>query len=202
MRTGARDKSGAIERIRRRLAADKKKTVTAICLVGIMAFMWGKLLLKKGPADAAADTNAGQTAGSQEANEQPKVSYVELPHISGRHDAITRDFFSPAGWRGFGIDTEVGNLTDRNDREVVSDSSSEEIVARIAGGLELQAIQDGGQPQALACINGQPVEVGAIVKVDSGDDMHEFEVVEIEENRVSLRYGEVKFNLKLEGALK
>ena len=194
MRAGVRDKTGVIERIRYRLAADKKKAVTAACLVGVMAFMWGRLLLNQGPEDAVA-AGAGGTVEVQQSDQELEVSYVALPEISGRNDVIRRDFFSPAGWRGFGIGTEVGNLTDRNDREVVSDSGSEAIVTRIAGSLELQAVWLGNPAQA--SISGKPVGVGSIIEVVSGDDVYECEVVEIEENRVSLRYGEAMVVLEL-----
>lgn len=199
MRAGIRDKRGVIERMRYRLATDKKKAVTAACLVGVMAFMWGKLLLKQGPEDAVA-AGAGGTVEVQQSDQELEVSYLALPEISGRNDVISRDFFSPAGWRGFGIGTEVGNLTDRNDREVVSDSGSEAIVARIAGSLELQAVWLGNPAQA--SISDKPVRVGSVIEVVSGDDAYECEVVEIEENRVSLRYGEAMVVLELEGALK
>lgn len=200
MRSGTRDKSSAIERIRCRLAADKKKAVTAACLVAVMVLMWGKLLLKKGPDSAMAGANAGGTVEAQATEPEVKVSYISLPQITGRNDVITRDFFSPAGWRGFGIGTEVDDSTGSDDREVVSDSSSEKILARIEGRLELQGVLNSEPPQA--SINNKLVMIGDIIKVDSGDETYECEVTEIEENRVSLQYREVKVVLKLKGALK
>lgn len=202
MRTGVREKRTAIERMRYRLAADKKKAVTAICLVGVMALMWGRLLLKKGPENALAGAGAGGTVNVQQEDQELTVSYVELPETLGRNDVITRDFFSPAGWRGFGIGAEVEDMTDRNAREVVSHSGSEAIVAAIRSGLELQATRVVEREQPQAYINYKLVEPGDILKIGSGDGTYECEVAEIEENRVSVRCGEVEVVLKLEGALK
>lgn len=200
MRPRTKDKSSTVERIRTRLAADKKKVVTATALVAIMAFMWGKLLLKKGPEEAVASSGVTETTEAVGSDDVSHVSYVDLPYVTGRNDVISRDFFSSAGWRGFGKGAEVGDSTGSNDREVVAGRSIDEIIAGITGSLELQATWVDEQPRAF--INDKLVVPGYTLKVDSGGGTYECEVVEIEENRVTLKYGEATVVLKLEGVLK
>jgi hypothetical protein len=176
-----------------RLAAGKKKTVIAVCLITVMAFMWVRVLGKKGPqsADAAVmtqDVTDGQT------KPELKISFMELPKVEGRNDVLTRDFFAVGSWRDFmrGGEGKSGGIEEVS---VVSRKGGEETARRVAEKLKLEAIVLGKNP--LAIINDMRLSVGDKLFIRDGINTYECEVTEIEENMVSIRCGETEVTLRL-----
>ena len=165
-----------------RFAAEKKKTVTALCLIALMVFMWARVLSRKTPKAAAAapgrENVATDILGS---NVELKISFIELPNVKGRNDVLTRDFFATGG----------GSVGEVN---VVSDGN-EEVVRRIAGKLELGVIDGGENPQAF--INDKLLSVGDKLLVGDGIGTYECEIVGIEKTEVFIRCGEAEIQLKL-----
>jgi hypothetical protein len=176
-----------------RLAAEKKKTVTALCLIALMIFMWARVLGKKTPVTAAASQrqeNADQDVlGS---NVELKISFIKLPKIPGRNDVLTRDFFAANGWKNFAKDEENPGNKEVN---VFSKDGNEEVVRRVAGKLKLETIVLDGNPQAF--INGKLLSVGDKLLVKDGGNKYECEVVGIEENMVVIKCLEAEITLKL-----
>jgi hypothetical protein len=176
-----------------RLAAEKKKTVTAVCLIALMIFMWARVLGKKVPVTAAASQrkeNVGQDVlGS---NEELEMSFIELPKIPGRNDVLKRDFFAANGWRNFPKDQENPGNKEVN---VFSKGGNEEVVRRVAKLLRLEAIGLDGNPQAF--INGKLLSVGDKLIVQDGGNKYECEVVGIEENVVVIKCLEAEITLKV-----
>jgi hypothetical protein len=176
-----------------RLAAEKKKTVTAVCLIALMIFMWARVLGKKSPVTADAShrqENVNQDGSGS--NVELKVSFVELPKIQGRNDVLTRDFFAANGWRNFNRNQE--NPANK-EVSVFSKDGNEEIVRRVAQRLKLEAIGLDGNPQAF--INGKLLSVGDKFLVRNGGNKYECEVVVIEENVVVIKCGESEIKLKV-----
>lgn len=175
-----------------RLAAEKKKTVTALCLIALMVFMWARVLGKKTPVIAAASQRKENVV--QDVNVELKISFIELPKIPGRNDVLTRDFFAADGWRNF-----IRNEKNPGNKEVnvVSKDGNEEVLRRIAEKLKLEAIAIGsyGNPQAF--INGKLLSVGDKLLVRNGGNKYECEVVGIEENVVVIKCLEAEITLKL-----
>jgi len=171
-----------------KLAAEKKKSVIALSLIAIMAFMWIKALSGKAPqaGEAALLANAVAAVSEQKAEPELKVFFVELPNVKGRNDMLTRDFFV-AGSQGFGIE-EVN----------VASGGSEEKVRRIAGQLKLEAIDSGKNPQAF--INDVLLKAGDKLSVKDGRSVYECEVVRIEKEAVLIRCGDSEITLKIEQA--
>jgi hypothetical protein len=176
-----------------RLAAEKKKTVTALCLIALMIFMWAKVFLKKTPVPAAASQRQENVdkdvLGS---NVELKISFIELPKIPGRNDVLTRDFFAADGWRNF-----IRNEKNPGNKEVnvFPKDGNEEVVRRVAEKLNLEAIGLDGNPQAF--INGKLLSVGDKLLVRDGGNKYECEVVGIEENVVVIKCLEAEITLKL-----
>ena len=171
--------------------AQKKKTITALCLVGLMVLMWVRVLGKRTPQDAKASLMA-QVAdlNSEGANSQVKISFVELPKVKSRNDVLTRDFFAANGWRGFLREGLIGV------KEVnVSENDNEKLVRQIAEKLKLEAIGLGENPQAF--INNKPLSVGDKLLVRDGIGTYECEVVEIEEDIVFVKFGKAEIQLRL-----
>ena len=174
-----------------RLAAEKKKTVTALCLIALMVFMWARVLGKKTPVTAAASQrqeNVGQDVLGE--NVELKISFIELPKIPGRNDVLTRDFFAADGWRNFLIN-------EKNPGNEVSGpkGGNEEVVRRVAEKLKLEAIGLDGNPQAF--INGKLLSVGDKLLVRNGGNKYECEVVGIEENMVVIKCLELEAEITL-----
>ncbi|MHC4144609.1 MAG: hypothetical protein ACYSUD_07510 [Planctomycetota bacterium] len=83
------------------MAEDKKRSVTALCLVTVMVFMWIKVFTKKAPEGAGAALMTGQVEHGNQVNERYRVLFIELPKVAGRNDVIVRDFFASDGWQHF-----------------------------------------------------------------------------------------------------
>jgi hypothetical protein len=178
-----------------RFAAEKKKSIIAVCLITIMVFMWVKVLGRKGPQSADAAVTALKTADEKE-SPKLKVSYMELPKVEGRNDVLTRDFFAVGSWRDFIRGEGVGKLIDdRRERMDDKRNGSEEIVRRIAGSLKLDAIVLGENPQTF--INDKLLSVGDKLFIRDGANTYECEVTKIEENAVSIKCGEAEVTLRL-----
>jgi len=192
MKQNLKNNSNGPNRIIIRLAAEKKKTVFAICLIVVMVLMWVRVLGRKAPQAAEAATTTQQmnpvVTGS---NSQLKISFVELPEVAGRNDIITRDFFDSDGWRHFGNEGKSAGIGEVS----VSEGGSEGIARRVAEKLRLEAIGLSENPQAF--INNKPMSVGDKLLVGDGVDTYECEVVSIEENAVLIKCQEAQITLKL-----
>jgi hypothetical protein len=176
-----------------RLAAEKKKTVIAVCLITVMVFMWVRVLGRKGPQSANAAVMAQEVTDGQTKPEL-KISFMELPKVEGRNDVLTRDFFAVGNWRDFmrGGEGKSGGIEEVS---VVSRKGGEETARRVAEKLKLEAIVLGKNP--LAIINDKRLSVGDKLFVRDGTNTYECEVSEIEEDMVFIRCGETEVTLRL-----
>lgn len=196
MKENENNDESAISRVLGHLAAEKKKTGIAVCLIAVMAVMWGKVLMKKGPQTAAAGSAMQQTDVEKQLDEAMKITYVELPEVAGRDDLISRDFFSSHGWEDFKSDDQeevAGGI--ENEGGIYPIDDIKEVAAVVAEHVRLQAIVMGQKPQAF--INGRLISQGGKLVVKDGDEMYECEVLEIRENSVSVRCREINVELKL-----
>ena len=191
MRQNLKNSGNAANRLFSQLAAEKKKSVVALCLIALMGFMWVRVLVRKTPESAEAAV--GQEEVKPNTSEL-KISFIELPEIAGRNDALTRDFFAADDWQDF-IDGKGENSGGIEEVSVVSRNGDEEIARRVAEKLKLEAIALGKNPQAF--INDKLLAVGDKLLVVDGVDTYECEVVGIEEKTVFIRCGEAEITLKL-----
>ena len=189
-----RNSGNGVNRLFGQLAAEKKKSIVALCLIAVMAFMWVRVLGRKTPETAEAALRQEEAGLKGESNSELKISFIELPKVKGRNDVLTRDFFAAGEWRGFLRDGEWGSSGGIEEVSVVSTGGSEETVRRVAEKLKLQAILLGDDPQVF--INDKLLSVGDKLLVRDGVDTYECEVVGIEENTVFIRCGEVEITLK------
>ena len=182
------------KKILERLAAEKKKSVTALCLIAVMAFMWIRVLTKKTPQGAEAGPVTEQSSAENPPNEKYRVSFVELPKVVGRNDAIVRDFFASDGWRHF-VDRQGQKPDGIEEVSVVSTNGNEEVIKKVTEKLELGATIVSADP--LAWINGETRRIGDKMLVMDGTEPYECEVVKIEDNTVVIKCREAKITLKL-----
>ena len=176
-------------RIFEQLAAEKKKTITAICLIAVMAFMWVRVLGgKTGDEAQAALTNT--TAANEQSNSEPlKITYIDLPVVKGRNDVLNRDFFA----------VDDAQLGGGRRADVVTKNGSEVVFKQIAGKIKLEAIVLGQSPRAY--VNNKLLTVGDSLVVTEAGNKYEFEVVKIEANKVLIRCGQAEIILKLVQAI-
>jgi len=184
MKQVSRESGNGINRLFSQLAAEKKKSIVAVCLIALMAFMWIRVLGGKTPQSVKAAPKAQEVIKGQ-SNSELKMSFIELPKVEGRNEVLTRDFFVVDGGR-------LGGFQEVN---VVSKDGREEVVRRVAEKLKLEAIGLGKNPQAF--INDKLLSVGDKLLVKEGGSTYECEVVGIEEKTVVIRCGEAEITLKL-----
>jgi len=190
MRQNARHSGNRTRGLVSQLAAEKKKVVMALCLIGVMAFMWIRVLTKKAPEAAGAVEQPNTT---DRPNPEPKISFVELPRVAGRNDTIVRDVFASDDWRYFvnGRRKRVG-IEDVN---IVSRGGNEELIREVAEKVRLEAILLTENP--CARLNDDVLFVGDKLLIGDGVDRFECDVVSIEENTVVIKCGETEITLKL-----
>ena len=194
MRQDIANNSTGAKKVLERLAEEKKKSVTALCLIAVMAFMWIRVLTKKTPQGAEAAPGAEQSNTENQPNDKYRVSFVELPKVAGRNDVIARDFFASNDWRHF-VDGQGQKPDGIEEVSVVSTNGNEEVIKRVAKKLKLEATIVGTNP--IACVNGQVRHIGDKMLVKDGTDTYECEVVNIEDNIVVIKCGEAEITLKL-----
>jgi hypothetical protein len=176
------------------LAAEKKKTVTALCLIAVMAFMWIRVLIRKSPEAAEAVFETKQESMEGRPNPELKISFIKLPEVAGRNDLIARDFFASDGWQQF-VSGKERNLTDIEEVNIVSKNGSEEVIKKVVEKLKLEAVVLSRNPRAF--INDKVLSVGDKLLVGDKVKRYECEVVEIKENTVVIKCLEAKITLKL-----
>jgi len=194
MRQKVINRGGRVKVLFGQLAAEKKKAVTASCLIAVMAFMWVRVLSKEAPeaAEGALVTEQLNMEGALE--QESKISFVELPKVAGRNDVITRDFFASNGWRQF--DGGKGrNLAVIEEVNIISKDGNEEVIKKVAKKLKLEAIVLSTNPRAY--INNKVMSVGGKVLIVEGVDTYECEIVAIEENTVVMKCREAEITLRI-----
>jgi type II secretory pathway pseudopilin PulG len=171
----------------------KGKIVTAVGLIVIMAFMWGRVIINRKASKneaKAATIRATQEAQATQQQKQPdvKITFVQLPVVPGRNDVLTHDIFTAKKWKGFpaGTDTGTSEVTLLNDNEYIN---------KIAKTITLDAIIAGQNPEAF--IQSQLVSVGSKLHVNYNDQIYEFTVAEIHETKVVLRLNDFAVDIKM-----
>jgi len=194
MRKNARHSDHGAKRLLGQLAAEKKKAMMAFCLIGVMLFMWVRVLTQKTPEAAEAGPITGQGQVEDRANPESRIVFVGLPKVAGRNDVIARDFFTSDGWRHF-VGGEGRSLAGIEEVNIVSKGGSEEVIRKVAEKLKLQAIGLGENPRAF--ISDKMLSVGDKMLIGDGVNQYECEVVKIEANTVVIKCGEAEITLKL-----
>jgi len=200
MRQKAKNSSnGGANTILSPLVADKRRVVLAACLISIMAFMWIRVLCKDKPQAAAANSMTQQASplSQGQPNSPLKISFVELPKVAGRHDVITRDFFTPGLWWKSIKGEQGGNLSDTNKVKFVSSRGDQGVIDVLAAKLKLEAIVTVKGKNLQAFINGKWLSVGDKLPIREGGRTFECEVVQIEENQVAIRCEQTEVTLTL-----
>jgi hypothetical protein len=182
---------GGVDSLFGRLAAGKKKSITAICLIMVMVFMWSRVLINKKVQSADASIVTGETAGTG-SKEGSKISFVEPPSVKGRNDVLTRDSFAVDNWTDF-VRTQGGGYGSDGKGNITSNGN--EAIGGIAEKMKLEVIEVDKIPRAF--INGRLLSEGDKFFVEYGDGNCECKVIKIERNTVTVKCGESEVRLNL-----
>jgi hypothetical protein len=163
-------------------------------LVAIMAVMWLRVLVGQRPKGADARPASPQKV-EQAADEGPSVRFVELPIRPGRNDRIHRNFFTANDWSRFSSGSRSQGTTPQTDVKTGQTHRTEEVIARLAKTLELEAVLWSDHPQAF--VNDRLIRVGDTLALRDGADFYPFEVVQIQKDAVLVRCGDRQYTLKL-----
>ena len=194
MKQNIKNTGERLNRLFAQAAAQKKKSVMAVCLIALMVFMWVRVLKNKAPQTAGAAV-VTQKATEGRSDSAGKISFVELPVITGRNDVLTRDFFVVDNWQSFLAGQNGKNSGDIGDVNVLAGDGTGKTLKQVAEKLQLEVIELGRNPHAF--INGKLLSVGDKFDVKDGINTYECEVIGIEENTVFIRTGEAKISLRL-----
>ena len=193
----AKNNGNGTTRLFSRLAEEKKKSIMAVCLILIMAFMWVRVVTKK-TSPAAGAPVVDEAAANEESDSQPRVSFIELPRIAGRNDVITRDFFAANGWKKFDRDKEANTIGTEEVNDLKTDGS-EKVVERVTAKLKLGVIETGLSPYVY--INDELLSIGDRLRVRDNGNTYDCEVTKIGANEVSLKLEDTEIVLKLTQAV-
>jgi len=173
----------------------RPKVVMAVVLITVMAFMWVKVLAghraQKNEAAAAVASTAAQQAAVQQQERQLKILLHPLTVVPGRNDVINHDIFTAERWKAFhtGTGAKTGTSTQQMDRNDAG------YIDKIAETITLEAVISGANPEAF--IGGRLVSVGHKLPVRYNDRIYEFDVVEIQETKVVLKWNDFTVDVKM-----
>lgn len=176
------------------------KTAAAVLLMALMAVLWVRVLTRgrSGPAAAQAAELLDNDAASPRIAAPLEIAPVTLPVVDGRHDALTRDFFSPDNWPGFGrAAPAIEPVADTSDQERLEQQRSG-YFDRLAKTLNLDAIIQGSDAApARVCIEGKVLTQGQTLNVKNDTETYELTVSEIGEHQVVLTWNHWSVVLKM-----
>ena len=188
MREDSGNNESGLSMLIEHLAVEKKKCVMALCLIGVMVFMWVKMLSGNSPRKAGASMTA-QKATEEVTKVKDRILFVELPDIRGRNDVITRDFFTVAGDDLEGVEeAAVSSNGDYGER-------GEYLKKAIESKLSLDAIVSGENPQVF--INDKLLSVGDTLFIDMGEDFYECKIKDVGDNAAIIQCGEFEITIKI-----
>ncbi len=177
------------------LAAEKKKGITAVCLLTVMTLMWARVFMGKSPRVAPADQVDQTSASGQFASETGSnvpgntIRYIELPKIEGRNDRLIRDFFTETN------DLEPSLVTTNTNGQ----PGNNMMIRRIASLLKLEAIVAGNSPQAF--INNKIFKTGDTINISDKNVKFEGIIEKINETDVVISCLGTKIILKISNPL-
>ncbi len=175
------------------------KTIAAVGLVVLMAVLWGRALLRKGPASAQAALSSAAQSQDEVVAPKLQIQPVILSRIPGRHDRIASDYFKTDRWTAFQWRASQG------DAGTAQPCPPEEVQAKprlsqeaVAQGFTLEAIIKNTQavPEK-ACINGVVVSEGSQLRARIQNEVVVGTVIAIEANQVRLAWQDYVVELKM-----
>ena len=182
--------------------ADRKKMIIAAALISLMIFMWGRVILSSRVSNdaSAADvkTQAAIENTQQQTIQEIKIDYIELPVIPGRNDKLSRNFFDADNFSAFPLDPEGSYVSGSKSQKTNVSQDQSQIIDQIAQTIRVDAIivgQESGIGEAF--IEERLLSNGSTFDVEHKGRIYEFEVVEVFESKVVLKWEDVTVTIKM-----
>ncbi len=163
-----------------RSAVHRKKLIAAMVLMLIMAVLWIRLLAGKSKPVAISASLVVEPSRIS-SPQSGGVEYIELPHISGRHNSIASDLFSAGNLNQFNKQEQYTTNTEQFSQTSTKEESPVELAA---AALKLDAIVNDKEPQAY--IENRLFEKGQSFRFTFRGQIYRFKVLNILADRVDL----------------
>jgi hypothetical protein len=158
-----------------------------------MIVMWVRVFIG---SDKPNQANAGQNnitqTGHKQADEnQIKITYYDLPIISGRNDFLVRNIFSvsPRSKLTTFANKKNKEADDKTNSKNVTDHENN--IKKIEKNIKVSAIVNATEnTSAKAFIQDSLVGEGAKISLTAGGQIYEFEVKKINNESVILQWGD------------
>jgi len=181
----------------------QSKVILAVILVGVMAFLWIRVILRQGkPTAATAQTPTSKTTSIPTSNPSaptPQLSYSLLPIVPGRQDRLARDIFtSPESsvfpWQQT---AKLQAVPDASESVVTVTDPWEKTVRPMIEKMVVDAIGTDPQGTAQAFLQDRFVIVGDRFPIQKGAQKYELTVKEIHSSAVVLEWQEHEITLHM-----
>jgi hypothetical protein len=177
--------------------ADRKKVFIAAALIAVMAFMWIRVLLNNKVGNEASASTIDDPAAQIDKKiiEKINIEYMKLPVIPGRNDILTNDFFASNNFRAFEFDPEKTQTRTTGNNTNVAGSSNIDIAVKAIKIDAIIAGQVSGNGEVF--IDNKLLSQGSKLQMTHNGRSYEFEVMEIYETKVVLKFQDQLINIEM-----
>lgn len=181
---------------------DRKKMIIAAALILLMIFMWVRVILSSRVGNDASAANAETQAAientQQQTAEEIKIDYIELPVVSGRNDKLSRNFFDADSFSAFPLDPDGNYVPGSGSRETSDSQGQNRNIDQILQTIKIDAIIVGDKSgTGEVFIAERLLSNGSTFDVEHKGRIYEFEVMEVFELKVVLKWEDVTVTIKM-----
>ena len=182
--------------------ADRKKIIIAAALISLMIFMWVRVILSSKAGNnasaAGAQTQAAIENAQQQTVEEIKIDYIELPVVSGRNDKLSRNFFDADSFSAFPLDPDGGYVPGSGSQGNGVSHDQNRNIDQIVQTIKVDAIIVGNESgKGEVFIAERLLSNGSTFDVDYKGRIYEFEVMEVFESKVVLKWKDVTVTIEM-----
>lgn len=181
--------------------ADRKKMIIAAALISLMIFMWVRVILSSrvGNDVSAADAETQAVIeNTQQSIEEIKIDYIELDVIAGRNDKLSRNFFDADNFNAFPLDPDGGYVGGSKSQKTNISQDQSRIIDQIAQTMKVDAIiVEDASGKGEVFIEERLLSNGSTFEVEHKGRIYEFEVMEVFESKVVLKWEDVTVTINM-----
>ena len=182
--------------------ADRKKMIIAAALISLMIFMWARVILSSKAGNnasaAGAETQAAIENAQQQNAEEINIDYIELPVVSGRNDKLSRNFFDADNFTAFPLDPDGSYVPGSGSRNNGDSQDQNRNIDQIVQTIKVDAIIVGDESgKGEVFIAERLLSNGSTFDVNHKGRIYEFEVMEVFESKVVLKWKDVTVTIKM-----
>ena len=182
--------------------ADRKKIIIAAALISLMILMWVRVILSSRVGNdasaASAETQAAVGYAQQQSVGEIKIDYIELPVVSGRNDKLSRNFFDADSFSAFPLDPDGSYVGGGKSQEKGVSQDQNRNIDQIVQTIKVDAIIVGDESgTGEVFIAERLLSNGSTFEVEYKGRIYEFEVMEVFESKVVLKWEDVTVTISM-----